>query len=102
MRHCANGATRHKIVIGRETGVVDYDFSGWFGVVAPAATPKVIVDRLNSDLRKVVQTREVRDKLTTLLGAEPRVTTPEEFAAQVKREAATYEKLAREMNLKLE
>jgi len=100
------GATRLAVLPDvptlRETGVVDYDFSGWFGVVAPAATPKSIVDRLNSDLRKVVQTREVRDKLMALLGAEPRVTTPEDFAAQFKREAATYEKLAREMNLKLE
>jgi len=86
----------------REAGVLDYDFVGWYGVMAPIATSKAAVDRINADWRKALQAPEVRDKLTALLGATPSVSTPEEFAAQLKREAATFDKLAREMSLKLE
>ena len=71
-------------------------------MLAPAGTPKVMVDRLNADLRKAVQAPDVRDKLAALLGAEPRVGTPEEFAAQLAREVVVFDKLAREMNLKVE
>jgi len=86
----------------REAGVLDYDFVGWYGVMAPAATSKAVVDRVNADWRKALQAPEVRDKLAALLGATPSVSTPEEFAAQLKHEAATFDKLAREMSLKLE
>ena len=86
----------------REVGVPDYEFNGWFGVLAPAGTPKAMVDRINADLRKAVQAPDVRDKLAALLGAEPRVSTPEEFAAQLAREVVVFDKLAREMNLKVE
>jgi tripartite-type tricarboxylate transporter receptor subunit TctC len=86
----------------RESGVPDYEFTGWYGVLAPSATPKAIVDRLNADLRKAIASADVREKLATLLGVVPSVSTPEEFAAQLKREAATFDKLAREMNLKLD
>jgi tripartite-type tricarboxylate transporter receptor subunit TctC len=61
-----------------------------------------VVDRINADWRKALQAPEVRDKLAALLGATPSVSTPDEFAAQLKHEAATFDKLAREMSLKLE
>jgi tripartite-type tricarboxylate transporter receptor subunit TctC len=86
----------------RESGVLDYDFTGWYGVLAPVATPKAVADRLNADLRKAVSSPDVREKLAMLLGVVPSVSTPDEFAAQLKREAATFDKLAREMNVKLE
>lgn len=86
----------------RESGLLDYDLSGWYGVLVPAATPKATIDRLNADLRKVAQAPDVRDKLTALLGVEPRVSTPEELGAELKREVALFEKLARELNLKTE
>ena len=86
----------------RESGMVDYDLTGWYGVLVPAATPKATIDRLNADLRKAVQAPDVRDKLTALLGAEPRVSTPEELGAELRREVALFERLARELNLKVE
>lgn len=86
----------------RESGVLDYDFVGWYGVLAPAATSKAVVDRINADLRKGLTTPETREKLSMLLGVVPSVSTPDEFAAQLKREAAIFDKLAREMSLKLE
>jgi tripartite-type tricarboxylate transporter receptor subunit TctC len=86
----------------REAGVFDYELVYWFGLAAPAATSKTLVERLNADVRKAVQADDVRDKLRTMLGAEPRVSTPEEFAALLARDVATFAKLARDMNLKLE
>jgi tripartite-type tricarboxylate transporter receptor subunit TctC len=86
----------------REAGVIDYDFVGWYGLLAPATTSKATVDRVNADVRKAMQSPDVRDKLANLLGAAPVVSTPDEFAAQLAREAATFDKLAREMSLKLE
>ena len=86
----------------RESGLVDYEFNAWLGVLAPAAASKATVDRVNEALRKAVQAPALRDKLAAMLGAEPRVSTPEEFATQLRREVASFEKLGRELGFKLE
>jgi len=86
----------------RESGVLDYDFMGWYGMLAPATASKATVDRINADLRKALAVPEVREKIAILLGVVPSVSTPDDFAAQLKREAATFDKLAREVNLKVE
>jgi hypothetical protein len=49
-----------------------------------------------------MQDPPLRDKLAAFLGADPRVSTPDEFAAQLRREVAMFEKLGRELGLKLE
>ena len=86
----------------RESGLLDYEFNAWLGVLAPATASKATVDRINEALRKAVQPPDLRDKLTAMLGTEPRVSTPEEFAAQLRREVTTFEKVGRELNFKLE
>jgi tripartite-type tricarboxylate transporter receptor subunit TctC len=86
----------------RESGLIDYDFNAWLGVLAPGATSKAAIDRVNDALRKAMQDPALRDKLAVFLGAEPRVSTPDEFAAQLRREVAAFEKLGRELGLKLE
>jgi tripartite-type tricarboxylate transporter receptor subunit TctC len=57
---------------------------------------------VNETLRKALAEPALRDKLALMLGAEPRVSTPEEFATQLRREVASFEKLGRELGLKLE
>ncbi|MCC6197169.1 MAG: tripartite tricarboxylate transporter substrate binding protein [Burkholderiales bacterium] len=84
----------------REEGVLGFDFTGWFGVAGPAATPKATAQRLNADLRRAVQRADARDKLRALLGTDPTVGSPEELAALMSRDLATFAKLAKEMNLK--
>ena len=100
------GATRlpllPEVPTMRESGLVDYEFNAWLGVLAPAAVSKATVDRVNEALRKAVQAPALRDKLGAMLGAEPRVSTPEEFATQLRREVASFEKLGRELGFKLE
>jgi tripartite-type tricarboxylate transporter receptor subunit TctC len=86
----------------REVGILDYDFTNWFGVLVPAATSKANVERLNADLRKALQSEEVRAKLRALLGADARVSTPEEMSALLSHDLAIVQKLAREVNLRLE
>jgi len=86
----------------RESGLVDYEFNAWLGVLAPAAASKATVDRVNESLRKALSDPALRDKLAALLGADPRVSTSEEFATQLRREVASFQKVGRELNFKLE
>ena len=81
-----------------ESGVPDYDLSGWNALFAPAGTPRDIVDRLNAEITKVVQLPEVRNRLTDL-GAEPGPMKPAEFAAWVQGEVNMWTKLVREAGI---
>jgi tripartite-type tricarboxylate transporter receptor subunit TctC len=85
-----------------ESGVVGFDVVQWFGVLAPAATPKATVERLNAALRRALQVPEVRERLAAQLAAETSAGTPDALDALLRREIATWAKLAREMNLKPE
>jgi tripartite-type tricarboxylate transporter receptor subunit TctC len=85
-----------------EAGVAGFDFVSWYGVLAPGATAKSIIDRVNADLRKTMQSPEVRDRLNATLGADLAVSSPEAFAAQLHDEIAAWAKLVREMNIKPE
>jgi tripartite-type tricarboxylate transporter receptor subunit TctC len=86
----------------RESGLLDYEFNAWLGVLAPGSASKSTVDRANESLRKALQDTALRDRLAALLGSDPRVSTPEEFAAQLAREVAVFEKVGRELNFKLD
>ena len=86
----------------RESGLLDYAFDAWLGVLAPATASKATVDRVNEALRKAIQSPDLRDKLVALLGTEPRVSTPDEFANALKREVATFEKVGRELGFRLD
>jgi tripartite-type tricarboxylate transporter receptor subunit TctC len=81
-----------------EQGVTGFESTGWFGVVAPAATPGAIVARLNAAFVKALGDPDVIEKLRTI-GAQPAPTTPEAFAAYIRSENAKWGRLIREMNL---
>jgi tripartite-type tricarboxylate transporter receptor subunit TctC len=68
-----------------ELGLKDYEVSSWFGINAPAATPREVVMRLNGALNKVTSTPKVRDALVSR-GAEVIQGTPEQYLAFVKAE----------------
>ena len=82
-----------------EAGVPGYARSSWFGVVAPAGTPKEIVVRLNSAITRAMQTPESRETLMKQ-GLEFQASTQEEFAAFVRAELAQNARLVREMGIK--
>lgn len=77
-----------------ETGLPGYDAVSWYGVLAPAGTPRPIVDRLNAEIRKIVATPEIRDSFLNQ-GAEPVTDTPEEFAAIVRADVAKWAKIVK-------
>ena len=85
-----------------EAGVPDFDLVSWYGVLVPWGTPKSIIERLNADLRKTMQSPEVRDKMVASLGADTTVSSPEAFGAMLRKEFVLWGKLVREMNIKVE
>ncbi|HEV7822885.1 MAG TPA: tripartite tricarboxylate transporter substrate binding protein [Burkholderiales bacterium] len=84
-----------------ESGVPGYEFVGWWGVVAPAKTPAVIVNRLNAEFVKIQREPYMTEHLGQE-GAEPRTATPEEFARFLRDETAKWTKVARANNLRPE
>jgi tripartite-type tricarboxylate transporter receptor subunit TctC len=63
-----------------ESGLPHYDVSAWYGVLAPAGTPRVAVDRINSHIRKTVGSREMQQQLAEQ-GSETVAGSPEQFTA---------------------
>ena len=84
-----------------ELGMTGFDVTNWYGVFAPAGTPRDIVTKINADLLKAMQNPETRAKLEQV-GTQIGGGTPEEFAAFVKSEIAKYGKLVKEANIRQE
>lgn len=73
----------------------------WQGVMAPAGTPKPIIDKLNAEMAKIVRMPDVREKLIAL-GAEVMVNSPDEFGAWMRSEVANWSKVIKDANIKIE
>ena len=85
----------------REAGIHDAEYPIWFGLFAPAGTPRDIVWRLNRGTLTALQAPRVREKLAAL-GVDPMPMSPDEFAAHVEREVALNAALAQNAGLKPE
>jgi tripartite-type tricarboxylate transporter receptor subunit TctC len=70
-----------------EGGVKGYEFSTWYGLLVPAATPRAIVDRLNRETRTAVASPPLAEQFAAQ-GLEPASSTPQEFGAYLKSEVA--------------
>ena len=84
-----------------ESGYPGFEASVWYGLVAPAATPKPIVAKLHAEVQKALQTPEVRERMKTV-GGEVVPGSAEMFANLIRSERARYEKLVREANIQPE
>src|SRR5918999_2022972 len=82
-----------------EAGLRDFEVTTWYGVLAPAGTPRPIVTRLNSELVKVMHSPELKERLAAT-GTEPLTSTPDEFAAYIKREIAKWGEVVRKAGVK--
>jgi tripartite-type tricarboxylate transporter receptor subunit TctC len=71
-----------------EAGLPGFVFDFWIGMLAPAKTPKAIVNKLNAEVRNILQQPDVKDRLSKL-GADPMPMSPEQFDAYMKEEFAT-------------
>ena len=72
-----------------DSGVAGYEITTWGGLIAPVRVPKAIVARLSQEMRTAAASQFVKDSYVPL-GAEPRASTPEEFAALIRRETAKW------------
>jgi tripartite-type tricarboxylate transporter receptor subunit TctC len=77
-----------------ESGLPGYNFSTWYGVLAPAGTPKAVIDRLNAELHKTMQAPEVKDKLASL-GADLTVSSPQAYGAMLQEEVIRWATLVK-------
>ena len=83
-----------------EAGFPGIESSVWFGLLAPAATPRPIIDKINRDVVAILSTPEARDQMLTQ-GAEPTPTTPQEFDAFLKREISKWGRVIKEAGIKV-
>ena len=84
-----------------ESGYKGFDAATWFGLLAPAGTPKEVVARLNAEFNKALQQPELRKKLGDE-GADPAGGTPEQFAALIKDEAVRWGKVVKESGARID
>ena len=77
-----------------ESGLRGFEVSSWYGIFAPAATPKQVVAKVNADMQAVLASAEMKAKLTPL-GAEPAPTSPEEFARFVRADIDKWAKVVK-------
>jgi tripartite-type tricarboxylate transporter receptor subunit TctC len=84
-----------------EAGVPGYDSGAWFGLVAPANTPKDLVAKLSRETARILKLPDVSARLADL-GAESVGGTPEQFSAHIKAEIAKWAKVIRDANVELQ
>jgi tripartite-type tricarboxylate transporter receptor subunit TctC len=99
------GKARHpllaKVPTFEELGIRDFDASTWFGLLAPAGTPKPILDKLAAACATLARKPEVIQRYHDY-GGEPVVSTPEEFSAYIRAEQAKWIPVVKRSGIKLE
>jgi len=85
----------------KEAGVDDFEVSVWFGILAPAATPREIIARLNAELHKALAAPDLRERLAAN-GIEPVTGTPEQLSGFIRSETLRYAKVIKAANIAVE
>ena len=84
-----------------EGGVKGYEVVGWYGMAAPANTPRAVVNKLQAEVASILKAPETREKLAAE-GAEPVGSTPDEFGAFVRAEIDKWSKVVKAANIPLQ
>jgi len=84
-----------------EAGLPGYEANNWYGFLAPAHTPKPVIERLHREIVKVLALPDVREKLAGV-GAEVVANTPEQFAAVIRADVAKWKRIVQETGAKPE
>ena len=84
-----------------EAGLPDYMLASWFGLAAPAGTPREIIDRVNAEARKALGGADVREALAKL-GLEPGGNSPQEYAAMIADELARWRQAVKAAAIKID
>ena len=84
-----------------ESGLKGFVLNIWYGLLAPAATPRAVIDKLGAEIAKVLAMPDIRERLLSQ-GMNPFVSTSEQFAALIKADLAKYTRIIKTANIKLE
>ena len=84
-----------------ESGVPGFVVDSWTGILAPAGTPRPVIDKLNREIAAVLAEPEVKARYE-VLGIVPVGNSPEQFAEQIKADLAKYATVARQANIRIE
>jgi len=84
-----------------EAGLPGYEIRIWYGLLAPAGTPKDVVQKLNQEVNRILQLPEVNQEIEAG-GMERFVLDPDQFSALMKEDAAKYARIIKEANVKLD
>ena len=84
-----------------EAGLPGFEVTSWFGVLAPGGTPKAVVDKLSREIARNLALPDFREKLVAQ-GADPFITTPEQFGELMKSDMAKFAKVISTANIKME
>ena len=99
------GPTRFSLLpdvpTANESGLPGFESVLHYGLLAPAGTPRPIIERLNGALRALVNSDEVKQRILAE-GGDPLTSTPEEYAKDIDREETKWGTLVRKLNLKVE
>ncbi len=84
-----------------QAGVPGYELSSWYGILAPAGTPRPIVDELNADIVKIVAMPDVQEKMIEG-GSDPQSSTPQEFEARIRSDVGKFTRVVKEAGIKID
>jgi tripartite-type tricarboxylate transporter receptor subunit TctC len=84
-----------------ENGVDDFVVDSWVGILAPAKTPRPIIDQLQREIAAILGEADVRERFA-VLGIEPVGNTPEQFAGQIRTDLARWERVVKQANIRLD
>jgi len=87
--------------IAETPGMEGYDTTAWVGLMAPAGTPRELIDRLSREVRRIIDMPEMRERMIAV-GMDPAASTPEEFAEFLGKQQAGYAAIVKAANLKAE
>jgi len=84
-----------------EAGLPEYDFQLWFGVIAPAGTPRDIISKLSKEIARILALPDVKENLS-LQGLEPFAASPDQFGALIRADLDKYGKVIKGAGIKIE
>lgn len=100
-----SGATRSpfepRLPTIAEAGIRGYEAVGWFGLLAPAQTPREMIDKLNAEVNRILNQEDVRTRLAQQ-GAEPAPMAPDAFAVYINADIAKWTKLIVDLGIKMD
>jgi tripartite-type tricarboxylate transporter receptor subunit TctC len=84
-----------------ESGLAGFDIGTWFGVLAPAGTPKPVLTRLSEEMMKIIRSPDFQKRMADI-GADPVGNTPEQMASQIKNDTEKFARLVKDAKVTID